>query len=91
MMQEGEAEKNGGEVDPLIAAEHLKTEEKKHPLIEKLENAKFFMIKAPNLEFLLKGIRNSQWCFTAKAISRIKDNLQQNHLFVVSVKDSNVY
>lgn len=53
--------------------ENREASEKKNPLFEKMQNAQFFMIKAPNHEFLLKGVLNSEWCFTGKALTKIRE------------------
>lgn len=70
-----------------------KAQDKKHPLVSKMENARFFMLKAPNVPFLLKAIRAQQWCFTKKAIDNIKKEIELgiNMLFFVSVLGTNTY
>ena len=69
------------EDDPLY--EELKNESggnaidiggnKRHPLFEKMENAKFFLMKAPNFECLKMAINHGEWAFSAKAATKLKE------------------
>eukprot|EP00347_Sterkiella_histriomuscorum_P004607 403359823 len=63
----------------------------KNPLFEMMQNARFIMIKAPNHEFIMKGVTQGEWCFTQKTLNVIKNCESQNLIFFVSIKDSNCY
>ena len=45
------------EPDPVIAFDTIVGVDKKHPLVSKMDNARFILLKAPNAKFLQKGIR----------------------------------
>lgn len=45
------------EIDPLELSE-----KKRHPLYDYVnENSKFFLMKAPNEELLIEGIKRNEW------------------------------
>ncbi|CDW87243.1 yth domain-containing protein 1 [Stylonychia lemnae] len=76
------------ELDPIIMNEQKDPAQRKNPLFEMMQNAMFILMKAPNQEFLQKGVLMSEWCFQEKSVKRIKETQVQNILCFVSVKDS---
>ena len=85
------------ESDPILQTKLTETKEgqpeKKHPLFEKMDSAKQYIMKAPNMQFLIQGVRLGEWCLTKKACEKLAENFKNNiiMLFIVSVKGTNVY
>jgi len=55
-------------VDPLELVEG-----KRHPLFENMENAKFFQMKAPNMEALIKAVHKNEWAVTKSVSVKLKE------------------
>ena len=77
------------EEDPL----ELNDQNKRHPLFENMENAKFLLMKAPNIETLNLAIQKSEWALTKQAGEKLREVYVQssNVILFFSVNQSNTY
>ena len=61
-----EADKEKEEEDPLEISDN-----KRHPLFERMENAKFFIMKVPNMESLYLAIKRNEWALTKSSAEKL--------------------
>lgn len=46
-------------------------EGKKHPLFLLMDTSKFFLIKSPNYDFLLNGLKSNEWALSRKTEEKL--------------------
>lgn len=68
---------------------------KRHPMIPYMSDneTKFFIVKAPNVDYLLLGARETQWALSQKAIDRLSSGFtnlekEKSSLVLVSLGNS---
>lgn len=66
---------------------------KRHPLFENNENAKFFIMKSPNMECLMRALKFNEWAISDKAAHKLLEafNSSKNVILLHSVVKSNTY